>query len=84
LPRGTTSYFPFVRLRDTLLISWRWSAFASSGSDKVDIDKWDNQRMLLKCFTYERTAWVDGFTLGKLDANRATKGAASCERIGTG
>ena len=37
------------------------------GSDKVDVDKWDNQRMLLKCFTCERTAWVDGFTVGKLD-----------------
>jgi hypothetical protein len=41
--------------------------FCQCGSDKVDVDKWDNQRMLLKCFTCERTAWVDGFTVGKLD-----------------
>jgi hypothetical protein len=41
--------------------------FCQCGSDKVDIDKWDNQRMLLKCFTCERTALVEGFTLGKLD-----------------
>ena len=41
--------------------------FCQCGSDKVDVDKWDNQRMLLKCFTCERTAWVDGFTVRKLD-----------------
>jgi hypothetical protein len=41
--------------------------FCQCGSDKVDIDTWDNQRVLLKCFTCERTAWVEGFTVGKLD-----------------
>ena len=41
--------------------------FCQCGSDRVDIDKWDNQRVLLKCFTCERTAWVEGFTVGKLD-----------------
>ena len=41
--------------------------FCQCGSDKVDIDRWDNARALLKCYTCERTAWVEGFTLGKLD-----------------
>jgi hypothetical protein len=41
--------------------------FCQCGSDRVDIDKWDNQRALLKCFTCQRTAWVEGFTISKLD-----------------
>ena len=41
--------------------------FCQCGSDKVDVGKWDNQRMPLKCFTCERTAWVEGFTVVKLD-----------------
>ena len=41
--------------------------FCQCGSDRVDIDKWDNQRALLKCFTCERTAWVEDFTVGKFD-----------------
>ena len=41
--------------------------FCECGSDRVNIDRWDNHRALLKCFTCERTSWVEGFTLGKLD-----------------
>jgi hypothetical protein len=66
---------PCVRPNDTLAIPWRWF-FCQCGSDKVDIDRWDNQRMLLKCFTCERTAWVDGFTVGKLDFVEQLFGAA--------
>ena len=41
--------------------------FGQCGADRVDIDKWTNQRALLKCFTCGRTAWVEGFTGSKLD-----------------
>jgi len=41
--------------------------FCGCGSDKVDIERWDNQRALLKCYTCERSSWLEGFTIGKLD-----------------
>jgi hypothetical protein len=40
---------------------------AMGGSDKVDIERWDNRRALVKCFSCDQSAWVEGFTLGKLD-----------------
>ena len=60
-------YLPFVRLLRYAPDLMAMVLFCQCGSDKVDVDKWDNQRMLLKCFTCEKTAWVDGFTVGKLD-----------------
>lgn len=41
--------------------------FCGCGSDKVDIERWDNQRALLKCYTCEHSSWLEGFTVGKLD-----------------
>jgi hypothetical protein len=42
-------------------------SFCQGGSYRVDIDKLDNERVRLKCFTCERTAWVEGFTVGQLN-----------------
>ena len=41
--------------------------FCSCGSDKVHVKQWQGARALYECATCERTAWVEGFTLSKLD-----------------
>jgi len=41
--------------------------FCQCGSDKVDVKQWQNGRAQFHCYTCERSSWVEGFTLSKLD-----------------
>jgi hypothetical protein len=41
--------------------------FCECGSDRVDITSWNVNRARIKCFTCDREAWLDGFTLSPLD-----------------
>jgi hypothetical protein len=41
--------------------------FCQCGSDRVDITQWNGTRARLRCFTCEREAWLDGFTVSDLD-----------------
>lgn len=49
--------------------------FCQCGSDRVDIAQWNGTRARLLCFTCEREAWLDGFTVSDLDPVRLTTAA---------
>ena len=41
--------------------------FCQCGSDRVDVTQWNGSRARLRCYTCEREAWLDGFTISDLD-----------------
>jgi hypothetical protein len=41
--------------------------FCQCGSDRVDVTQWNGSPARLRCFTCEREAWLDGFTVSDLD-----------------
>lgn len=41
--------------------------FCQRGSDRIGVTQWNGARVRLRCFTCEREAWLDGFTISELD-----------------
>jgi hypothetical protein len=44
--------------------------FCQCGSDRVDVTQWNASRARLRCFTCEREAWLDGFTISEFDPGK--------------
>jgi hypothetical protein len=44
--------------------------FCHCGSDRVDVTQWNASRARLRCFTCDREAWLDGFTISELDPGK--------------
>jgi hypothetical protein len=49
--------------------------FCQCGSDRVDIAQWNGMRARLRCYTCDREAWLDGFTVSEFDPGRLLTGA---------
>ena len=49
--------------------------FCQCGSDRVDITQWNGSRARLRCFSCEREAWLDGFTVSEIDPVKLVTGA---------
>ena len=49
--------------------------FCQCGSDRVDITQWNGSRARIRCFTCEREAWLDGFTVSDFEPGKLLAGA---------
>jgi hypothetical protein len=54
--------------------------FYQCGSDRIDVTTWNGSRARIRCYTYGRESWLDGFTLSEFDPGKLI-GAALVDQV---
>lgn len=50
--------------------------FCQCGSDRVDLKLWNGNRPQVRCLTFGKEAWLDGFTVSEFDPAKLFAAAA--------